>query len=88
METTKYYFEKESLLISEKDECLYFNRKILSIECRKCDNCKGYDKEEKWIKCLMYQKENDIMDLLTIIQKVVKERNDLKDELYFLKGGL
>ena len=88
METTKYYFEQDLYGISKTERCYYTKNDFLSKECRNCANNKGFDKEEKYIKCMMYEKEIEVVELLEIIQKVVKERNDLKDELYFLKGGL
>lgn len=85
METTKYYFEQETQGIQKTDECIFFNRKFLSIECKTCDNCRGCDKEEKWIKCLLYANEFEIYELLKIIQEGNEKRLELTQEKFILQ---
>lgn len=78
METTKYYFEKENQGFYKTDVCTFLNRKFLSIECNNCDNCVGFDSEEKWVKCVLYANEFEISEFL----KLVKESNN---EIFILK---
>ena len=84
MDTTKYYFEQETQEIKKTDECIFLNRKFLSIECKTCDNCKGYDKEGKWIKCWLYHFYIIAISQTHMINRYQKNIKDRDERLDFL----
>ena len=88
METTKYYFEQETQGIQKTDECIFFNRKFLSIECKTCDNCRGCDKEEKWIKCYLYHFYTIAISQTNMINRYQKNIKDRNERLDFLNKKL
>ena len=55
----KFNYEQE-----KQDQCIYYSFKIGSHNCLKCKQLIGFDSEEKWIKCKLYQliKENNLID--------------------------
>ena len=85
METTKYYFDQEFQGLPKTNQCTFFNRELFSHECRTCDNFRGFDKEEKWIKCLLYANEFEIYELLKIIQEGNEKRLELTQEKFILQ---
>lgn len=85
METTKYYFDQEFQGLPKTNQCTFFNRELFSHECKNCDNFRGFDKEEKWIKCLLYANEFEIYEFLKTIQEGNEKRLELTQENFILQ---
>jgi hypothetical protein len=70
----KYYFNQDLKGISKTEKCEYTKNEFLSKECKTCVNNKGFDKEEEYVKCLLYDKDIDIIGLLELLQKSNNDR--------------
>ena len=84
----RYYFEQDYSTESKKYECIFFDRELLSDECVKCDNCKGFNKNEKWIDCLLYDSSFHIWKLAMEIDHLKHLISEREDRLSFLNKKL
>ena len=88
METTKYYFEQEFQGLPKTNQCTFFNRELFSHECKNCDNFRGFDKEEKWIKCYLYHFYTIAISQTNMINRYQKNIKDRNERLDFLNKKL
>lgn len=80
----KYYYERSNQGFPTHKKCYFLDRELLSTECRTCDNFRGFDKEENWIKCLLYDANLIMLEQTQKIERIKKNLSDREDRIDFL----
>lgn len=83
----KFYFQTDEFIRLESQKCDFTGEKILSIGCVICVNNKGFDKEENYVKCMLYDKvimNNELLksyhNLANKLKLKIDEVKELKEQ--------
>ena len=79
----KYYFQTEKETLEPIESCEFTHKKIGCVECSQCDNCFGYDVEERWVKCKIYsiiQENKNLETENNSLKNICDEFNELLHE--------